>query len=109
MDIIVFNYMKKNFYDKNYERERETIEGFSVKDFVGIPGILASFLVSVFASFLCWNINADTELPLKIFYSIIAFFFSGIYLLYYLFMHYSKSKSLDTLGLSQKRVVDFVS
>lgn len=109
MDFIVFNYMKRNFYEKKYLGEPQTIEGFSVKDFVGVPGLLASFLISVFASFLCWNVNADTELPLKIFYSIIAFSFSGIYLLYYLFMHYSKSKGYNSLGLSNKTVVDFVS
>lgn len=78
--------------------EYRTKEGFStdwIKSIVGVPSFLASFLVSVYAMILCWNINTHTQLILKILYCIFAFIFSGIYIIYYYIMYYNK-KTTDS-------------
>jgi hypothetical protein len=89
MDIWLVNQISKN---KN--NENNIFEGFSINKIVGVPGFLASFLVSLVTAYLCWNVNKDTKLPLKIFYSILAFTFSGIYLIYYFLMYFTKNKNI---------------
>jgi hypothetical protein len=81
------------------EKANETIEGFSVGSMVGIPGFLASFIISVFTCYLCWNNNKNTNIVLRIIYCIIAFTFSGIYLLYYYLLYYNDGKTDKELFL----------
>lgn len=72
-----------------YENKDAVVEAFSVNKMVGIPGFLASFIISVFTCYLCWSNNPNTNILLRVIYCLFAFTFSGIYLLYYYFMYYN--------------------
>jgi hypothetical protein len=91
MDYWIYNNVIKN----KILNSDKTIETFSVNKMVGIPGFLASFIISVFTCYLCWKNNENTNITLRIIYCIIAFIFSGIYLLYYYFMYYNPNEKAN--------------
>jgi len=86
MDITLYSiYLKK--------RNNENIkEGFSVRNVVGVQQSIAPFIVSVVATYLCYLRNIEQPKYLRILYCILAFVFSGIYILYYFISNFAYSK-----------------
>lgn len=96
MDILLLQYISSNRKNSDKGILRE---GFSASSVVGIPGYFASFLVSLFTGYLSWKQNENASLSLRIFYTLIAFTFSGIYLIYYFLKKYtSGNHDLDPLN-----------
>lgn len=63
-------------------------EGFSVKNIVGVPNKVATLIISFVAAYLCWSVNQDTNIIIRIIYCVFAAIFSGIYLIYFYFVHF---------------------
>jgi uncharacterized protein YacL len=53
-----------------------------------ILGIIVSLIIAIAAAYLAYECNAYESMPMRIFSTIIAFTFSGIYLIYY-FIRYT--------------------
>jgi hypothetical protein len=87
MDIFLFNNLI------NPSKKEKLKEGFSIKDISFVPNKVAIILISFVSIYLCWNANEDTNFFVKIIYCIFAFIFSGIYLIYYYFMHFRESQN----------------
>lgn len=86
MDVIyLYNYINT--------KNNKLKEGFSIKDISFVPNKVAILLISFFAMYLCWDVNDETNVFIKIFYCIFAFIFSGIYLIYYYFVHFKDKQS----------------
>ena len=93
MDFYFFNYYTlAKQRAKEFVKGREVVEGFSPNNLIGTPGLVASFLVSCFAAYLNWQQNSGTNTVQRVFYALLAFLFSGVYLLYYFFMHLDKQR-----------------
>jgi hypothetical protein len=105
MDIFFFNH-----YAFARKKAKGIVEGFSSNSLIGTPGLVASFLVSVFSAYLCWQQNqGSTNTFQRVIYCILAFLFSGIYLIYYFFMHFDRQQvSLGALQSTNSNVPDFI-
>lgn len=108
MDIFFFNH-----YAFAKKKAKGVVEGFSSNSLIGTPGLVASFLVSLFSAYLCWQQNQSTDTIQRVIYCILAFLFSGIYLIYYFFMHFDRQQlSLGTgtgaLQSTNGNVPDFI-
>jgi hypothetical protein len=97
MDFYFFNhYTAAKQRAKSFVAGKKLSEGFSVNSMIGTPGMVASVLVSIFSAYLCWNNNPNVNTVQRVIYTVLAFLFSGIYLVYYLFMHLDRSKFKST-------------
>jgi len=54
---------------------------------IPITWIIAAFIISFGASYLAYECSCTEKPATRAIYTILAFFFSGIYLIYYLFVH----------------------
>ncbi len=57
------------------------------KKMIMIVKILANFLIGLVCAILCWRVNTNTFLPLKLFFVLFAFLFFPFYLVYYVIVH----------------------
>lgn len=82
-----------------YYKNKNIKEGFSVNELIGVQHSIAPLLVSIFAAYLCYERNINEPVYLKYLYCIIAFIFSGIYILYYIISYFLYSKDSELILL----------
>lgn len=87
MDIILIQKFVSNNQSNNIK------EGFSIKNITGVPNKVATLIISFIAAYLCWNVNQDTNIIIKIIYCLFAAIFSGIYLIYFYFVHFREMQN----------------
>jgi hypothetical protein len=73
--------MDIQFIENTLNKDKEHMQINSSAVFSNISYLL----FSIMAVYLCWTRNVNEDLPLKIIYCILAFFFPIIYLIYYFF------------------------
>jgi phosphoglycerol transferase MdoB-like AlkP superfamily enzyme len=60
------------------------------KEHFGITAPISSLvgiIISILAAYVAWNCNSNEEKGIRIFHTILGFFFSFLYLAWYLFYH----------------------
>lgn len=93
-DNLLFAEIKKqiNKIDSNeyytYEDEAKKLskQGLLAVFFIVLLGFLELFM-KVYAVYLCWNINSRESIPLRILYTVFAYWFGLFYVVYYKIAH----------------------
>ena len=67
-------------------------------------GTILSFVISIATAYLAYQCNKKNGIIIKILITIVAFLFSGIYLIYYLLAHVLFGKGCDTSPINFKKV-----
>ena len=67
-------------------------------------GVLLTLCISLATAYLAYQCNKKEGLIFKIVMSLIGFFFSGIYLIYYLFAHVLFGTGCDTKPLNVNKI-----
>ena len=71
---------------EGFKENNETEKEDNLLSKVSVVELIVSFLVGMVAAVLAWKCNtqARESLPIKIFITLVAFLFGGIYILYYI-------------------------
>ena len=64
--------------------EKEGFDGTHPNIFKGIITFLLQLFIIIIATYLAWDCNKNQTRPMRIFITILAVLFSGIYILFYL-------------------------
>lgn len=67
-------------------------------------GTLLSFIISIATAYLAYQCNKHNGIIVKILSTLLAFFFSGVYLIYYLFAHVIFGKGCETTPVNINKV-----
>jgi hypothetical protein len=67
-------------------------------------GTILSFVISIATAYLAYQCNKTNGIIIRILVTILAFLFSGVYLIYYLFAHVLFGKGCDTSPVNFKKM-----
>ena len=67
-------------------------------------GTILSFVISIATAYLAYQCNKRNGIIIRILITILAFLFSGVYLIYYLFAHVLFGKGCDTSPINFKKI-----
>lgn len=67
-------------------------------------GTILSFMISIATAYLAYQCNKKNGIIIRILVTIIAFLFSGIYLIYYLFAHVLFGEGCKTSPINLKKM-----
>ena len=67
-------------------------------------GTILSFVISIATAYLAYQCNKRNGIIIRILVTLLAFLFSGVYLIYYLFAHVLFGKGCDTSPINFKKV-----
>ena len=100
---MVLEYFGALAFEKSINNEDKT-KFFDYFTNVTPLGTIITFIISIATAYLAYQCNKKTGLIIRILSTIFAFFFSGLYLIYYLFAHVLFGKGCDTTPINIKKV-----
>ena len=84
---MVLEYLVANVIEKFINKGYEGMTNDELLDSMGIIGLIISLCISLATAYLAYECNRGSNMGVRWLITLIAFLFSGIYLIYYLFAH----------------------
>ena len=89
---------------KNSKDDETKHSLFSYFSGITTIGTILSFMISIATAYLAYQCNKKNGIIIRILITIIAFLFSGIYLIYYLFAHVLFGEGCKTSPINLKKM-----
>ena len=99
---MVLEYLVANVIEKFINKGYEGMTNDELLDSMGIIGLIISLCISLATAYLAYECNRGSNMGVRWLITLIAFLFSGIYLIYYLFAHVvfgEKKKKKNSLNV----------
>ena len=84
---MVLEYLAANALEKFINRGYEGMTNDELLDSMGVVGLIISLCISLATSYLAYECNRGSNPGIRWLVTVVAFLFSGLYLIYYLFVH----------------------
>jgi len=84
---MVLEYLAANALEKFINRGYEGMTNDELLDSMGMIGLIISIMISLATAYLAYECNRGSNAGVRWLVTLVAFLFSGLYLIYYLFAH----------------------
>ena len=87
IEFFVANAIAEKFNNKNEYFNTPTPSHFDMSDGSFVVGLIVSLLISVITAYIAYQCNLNDKPAIRFLVTLFAFFFSGIYLIYYFIIY----------------------